>query len=58
MYYKFVLVDGVWLFNGSFNWICSVSVNNEENLLVIDDVVLIGVYWCEFEEFWGCYVLC
>jgi mitochondrial cardiolipin hydrolase len=53
MHHKFAVFDGRRLMTGSFNWTCSASEQNEENLLVTPDPVLVGLFGARFEYLWG-----
>ena len=52
MHHKFVLVDRVWLLNGSFNWTRSASENNEENLVASNDPELVTQFERRFDSLW------
>ena len=52
MHHKFALFDGARLANGSFNWTRGASTGNEENLVVTDDVRLVGAFAERFELLW------
>ena len=53
MHHKFALFDGARLANGSFNWTRGASTGNEENLVVTDDVRLVGAFAERFGRLWG-----
>jgi phosphatidylserine/phosphatidylglycerophosphate/cardiolipin synthase-like enzyme len=52
MHNKFMVVDGVFLLTGSFNWTFQAGANNQENLLVVDHPFYIERYTAEFEKLW------
>lgn len=52
MHHKFAIFDKARLLNGSFNWTRSATERNQENILVTDNLDLIGPYLEEFENLW------
>ena len=52
MHNKFMVVDGVFLLTGSFNWTFQAGKSNQENLLVVDHPFYIERYTTEFEKLW------
>jgi cardiolipin hydrolase len=52
MHNKFMVVDGVFLLTGSFNWTFQAGSSNQENLLVVDHPFYIERYTTEFEKLW------
>ncbi|MGE0330800.1 MAG: phospholipase D-like domain-containing protein [Ramlibacter sp.] len=52
MHHKFVIVDGRWLLNGSYNWTRSACDHNEENLVVCNDPALVRQFQGCFDQLW------
>ena len=52
MHNKFMIVDGVFLLTGSFNWTFQAGKSNQENLLVVDHPFYLERYTAEFEKLW------
>jgi len=52
MHNKFMIVDGVFLLTGSFNWTFQATSSNQENLLVVDHPFYLERYTTEFEKLW------
>ena len=52
MHNKFMVVDGVFLLTGSFNWTFQAGASNQENLLVVDHPFYIERYTVEFNNLW------
>lgn len=52
MHNKFVLIDDNVLMTGSFNWTVQAVKKNQENLAVVEDPVLVGLFKQEFEKLW------
>ena len=53
MHHKFMVVDSLTLFTGSYNWTRSAERYNNENLLRIDDSHLARRFEEEFQALWG-----
>jgi phosphatidylserine/phosphatidylglycerophosphate/cardiolipin synthase-like enzyme len=53
MHNKFMLVDGVFLLTGSFNWTFQAGSHNQENLLVVDHPFYLEKYAAEFNNLWS-----
>ncbi|MSR31421.1 MAG: endonuclease [Gemmataceae bacterium] len=51
MHHKFALFDNKFLATGSFNWTRGATANLE-NLLVTDELCLIGPFQAEFDRLW------
>jgi phosphatidylserine/phosphatidylglycerophosphate/cardiolipin synthase-like enzyme len=47
---KVMVIDGLWVITGSFNFTASAQNRNAENLLVIEDPVLAGEYRANWER--------
>ena len=52
MHNKFMIVDGVFLLTGSFNWTFQAGSSNQENLLVVDHPFYLERYTTEFNKLW------
>jgi len=52
MHNKFMVVDNVFLLNGSFNWTFQATSSNQENLMVVDHPFYIERYVTEFNKLW------
>lgn len=52
MHNKVMIVDGLIVLTGSFNWSTSGEESNNENLIVINSAYLAGIYEEEFREIW------
>lgn len=52
MHNKYMVVDGVFLLTGSFNWTFQAGSHNQENLLVVDHPFYIERYTANFEDLW------
>lgn len=52
MYYKYVFFDWKMFFIGSYNWMCSVLILNEENFIVMNELKFVGVFGWDFECLW------
>lgn len=53
MHDKVMIIDGMIVFTGSFNWSANAEEKNNENLIVIRSTRIAGVYEGEFERVWG-----
>jgi phosphatidylserine/phosphatidylglycerophosphate/cardiolipin synthase-like enzyme len=53
MHDKFIVVDGVTVETGSFNFTASADSKNAENLLVLHDPAVAERYQREWERLWG-----
>jgi len=52
MHNKVMIVDGLIVLTGSFNWSTSGEESNNENLIVINSAYIAGIYEEEFREIW------
>ena len=52
MHHKFVLLDGVRLMSGSFNWTMQAVLGNRENVVVTEDPAVVAPFAEAFEELW------
>ncbi|KAK3599284.1 hypothetical protein CHS0354_028640 [Potamilus streckersoni] len=52
MHHKFVVVDKMFLLNGSFNWTRQAITGNQENLMIINSSKIVSLYLGEFEKLW------
>jgi len=52
MHDKVMIIDGVIVLTGSFNWSMHAEEKNNENLLIIRSLYLAGIYEKEFERIW------
>lgn len=52
MHHKFMVVDGVILTTGSFNWTKAAVSENEENLMVLDSPTIVKKYYKQFNYLW------
>jgi phosphatidylserine/phosphatidylglycerophosphate/cardiolipin synthase-like enzyme len=52
MHHKFAVFDGSRMITGSYNWTRGAARNNHENVVVSDDVRLIGPFVREFAALW------
>src|SRR6202020_1339912 len=50
---KFIVVDGVTVETGSFNYTASAEHKNGENVLVLHDSAVAQLYGQEWERLWG-----
>jgi cardiolipin hydrolase len=55
MHHKFVVVDGSVLITGSFNWTRQAVTGNRENVLVTNNLEIVGPYVEEYEKLWELY---
>ena len=53
MHDKVMIVDGIIVLTGSFNWSNNGESNNNENLIVIESTYVATVYEEEFAKIWG-----
>ena len=53
MHDKVMIVDGVIVLTGSFNWSNNAEKNNNENLIIINSTYVARIYEEEFEEIWN-----
>jgi phosphatidylserine/phosphatidylglycerophosphate/cardiolipin synthase-like enzyme len=53
MHDKFIVVDGVTVETGSFNFTASADSKNAENVLVLHDPAVAERYQWEWEKLWG-----
>jgi phosphatidylserine/phosphatidylglycerophosphate/cardiolipin synthase-like enzyme len=52
MHNKFVVIDGVKVITGSFNYSQNANTKNDENLLILLNEMIAKEYAIEFEELW------
>lgn len=52
MHNKFVIIDGKYLINGSFNWTTQAVCKNNENVTITDNLGLIQQYQVYFDKLW------
>lgn len=52
MHNKVMIVDGIYVLTGSFNWSASAQESNDENLVVIKDSGYAQIYEEKFLEIW------
>ena len=52
MHNKFAIIDNRLLLTGSYNWTASANNRNDENLMVIDDPEIIGLFQNQFVNLW------
>ena len=52
MHNKFAIIDNRILLTGSYNWTFSANNRNDENLMVIDDPEIIGIFQNQFINMW------
>lgn len=52
MHNKFAIIDNRLLLTGSYNWTFSANNRNDENLMVIDDPEIIGIFQNQFINLW------
>ena len=55
MHHKFVVVDGSVLITGSFNWTRQAVTGNRENVLVTNNLEIVGPYVEEYKKLWELY---
>ena len=53
MHNKIMIVDGVVVLTGSFNWSANAENRNDENLIVIKSVEVASLYEEEFRKVWN-----
>ncbi|MEM4473737.1 MAG: phospholipase D family protein [Candidatus Bathyarchaeia archaeon] len=53
MHHKVMIVDGVIVLTGSFNWSASAENENNENLIVIKSKAVAEAYRAEFMKIWN-----
>ena len=53
MHHKFVIFDGAYLHNGSYNWTRSAAEQNEENLVETSETTLVAQFQDKFNELWA-----
>lgn len=53
MHHKVMIVDGIVVLTGSFNWSASAENENNENLIVIKSKAIAEVYEAEFKKIWS-----
>ena len=52
MHHKVMIVDGILVLTGSFNWSKSAQENNNENLIVIQSTHIASIYEADFQKIW------
>ena len=52
MHHKFTVLDGTLVITGSYNWTFASEERNHENILLLRQPRLIGIYRQEFETLW------
>lgn len=52
MHHKFAILDEARLVTGSFNWTRSGSLNNNENMILLEDPRLVAEFQTEFNSLW------
>ena len=52
MHHKFAIIDNRILLTGSYNWTFSANHRNDENLMVINDPEIIGIFQNQFVSLW------
>ena len=52
MHDKFMVVDGMFVLTGSFNWTFQAGSHNQENVLVVDHPFYCEKYNTEFNKLW------
>jgi phosphatidylserine/phosphatidylglycerophosphate/cardiolipin synthase-like enzyme len=52
MHHKFVILDGVPVLTGSYNWTTESEEQNCENLVILRDPAQVRAFQQEFEELW------
>lgn len=52
MHNKVMIVDGIIVLTGSFNWSRNAEENNDENLIIIRSSYVAGIYERLFQEIW------
>jgi len=52
MHNKVMIVDGMIVLTGSFNWSSSGENENNENLIVVNSTYIAGIYEGEFRKIW------
>jgi phosphatidylserine/phosphatidylglycerophosphate/cardiolipin synthase-like enzyme len=50
---KFIVVDGLTVEQGSFNYTAAAETKNAENVLVLHDVAIADEYRREWERLWA-----
>lgn len=53
MHHKVMIIDGVILVTGSYNWTWSAEKENDENVVVIEDPTIASIYEKEFWRLWN-----
>ena len=53
MHNKFIILDKKVIITGSFNFTTSAIVDNHENVVVTDQLDIVGQYVSRFEKLWG-----
>lgn len=50
MHHKVIVIDGMWVITGSYNFSRSAETQNDENLIVLRDTAAAAAYLSEFER--------
>lgn len=53
MHHKVVIIDGLVVITGSYNWSAAAEDNNDENFIIIQDESIALLYQAEFQRVWG-----
>lgn len=53
MHSKVMIVDGIVVLTGSFNWSANAEENNNENLIVLEGESIGSVYEADFQKIWN-----
>lgn len=52
MHHKFMIVDSIRLYNGSYNWTRTGADKNNENLVITDNATIVKAFVTEYERLW------
>jgi phosphatidylserine/phosphatidylglycerophosphate/cardiolipin synthase-like enzyme len=53
MHHKFALLDNSVVLTGSYNWTFASEEENYDNVLILREPRLVGIYQAEFEALWA-----
>jgi len=53
MHHKVMIIDGILILTGSFNYSAHAEEENNENLIVIESTYVAGIYEDEFQKIWS-----
>lgn len=53
MHHKFVVIDDIFLINGSFNWTKQARENNNENMMLTNNKEFVQLYSAQFKKMWN-----